>query len=61
MTKLTCGFGSPWLVKGCGPCLKCRQEADRMEAQFWRDVFFGKFDESGYTPADRAAQKRKTA
>jgi hypothetical protein len=33
-----------------------------MQAEFWRDVFFGRYDRFGYTPADREAQQaRKVA
>lgn len=59
MTALTCAFGSPWNLNGCGPCLKCQREAARMESQFWRDVFFGRFDADGYTAADRQIQARR--
>jgi hypothetical protein len=54
-----CAFGSPCGVHLCGPCRKCLAYADELEAQFWRDVFFGNFDAEGYTPAERAAQRRK--
>ena len=65
--RLMCANGSPWGRYGCGTkeqpsCAGCRAEADRMQAEFWRDVFFGRYDRFGYTPADREAQQaRKVA
>lgn len=52
---LTCAFGSPWGPKGCGPCAKCRKEAERMERAFWRGVFFGDWDADGYKRGERRA------
>jgi hypothetical protein len=53
---LVCANGSPWGRYGCGPCAKCVTECDRLEAQFWRNVFFGLYDADGYTAADRKRQ-----
>lgn len=57
---LTCAFGSQWGEKGCGPCPKCQAYGDELEADFWREVFFGRWDADGYTPEDRKAQQRKS-
>jgi hypothetical protein len=53
-----CAFGARF---PCGPCRKCQREADRLEAAFWRDVLFGRFDAEGYTLTDRAIQARRKA
>lgn len=62
---LTCAFGAPWGIYGCGTkegesCPKCQAYSDQLQREFDRDVFFGLCDRDGYTPSDRAAQvKRK--
>lgn len=47
-----CIHGNP-IGSQCPGCLKLTDAACR---QFDRDVFFGKFDHEGYTPAERAAK-----
>ena len=65
MTKPTpvvvCGNGSPWGRVGCGPCAACIAEAEALEADFWVAVAAGRWDQDGYTPADRKAQARRLA
>jgi hypothetical protein len=57
---LTCHFGSAWPdVCGTRPCARCRAETDRLIAKFWQQVASGGYDAEGYTPAERAAQRRK--
>lgn len=58
---LSCAFGSPWGAKGCGPCLKCQAESDRLDREFDRGVFLGAHDADGYTPAERRQQAKKEA
>lgn len=46
---LVCAFGSVWTgPRGCGPCVACQNEADRLEAAFWAKVDTGVFDPRGY-------------
>lgn len=53
--RLTCAFGRRW---PCRPCRRCRREADRLEREFWRSVFFGDWDRQGYRPSDRRGGRR---
>lgn len=53
LEKLTCAFGLPWGAHGCGPCAKCKDEADKMDREFQRAVFFGEHDERGYRPREK--------
>lgn len=56
--QLVCAFGEPWI----GPHPKCAAYADELDRQFDAAVAAGKYDQDGYTPADRRAeQKRKDA
>jgi hypothetical protein len=52
---LTCAFGEPWM----GDHPLCRAEADRMERAFWEAVASGKYDEHGYTNAERRRADRR--
>ena len=55
-----CAFGTPFMTcVRAGGCRGCRKHADELEAQFWRDVFFGKFDAQGYSPNERALMERR--
>jgi hypothetical protein len=55
-----CAFGVPWLEHFTRVgCLFCAAEGDRLEAQFAADVASGKYDDRGYTAADRRARSRK--
>lgn len=60
MKALTCAFGVAWSQHLDGRvCRKCRAEADRLEREFWRHVFLGRFDADGFTPSDRRAMKQR--
>ncbi len=39
------------------PCQSCDRLCDQMDAAFARDVFFGKFNERGYTEAEWKASR----
>ncbi len=52
---LVCGNGSKWTRYGCGPCLKCRQEAARMSQGHAVEMLMGLYDLRGYTPAEKRA------
>lgn len=43
----------------CGPCRRCRAEADRMLEAFDRGVFFGEWDADGFTVAERRARDKR--
>lgn len=53
-----CAFGARF---PCGPCRKCQREADRLEAAFWRDVLFGRWNDRGYKPEEWQAKCEKIA
>ena len=54
----TCAFGTLWPHETCAGC---EAESARLEAEFWRKVAAGEYDEQGYTPAERKLQQRKAA
>ena len=55
---LTCAFGTDWLAhEGCPGCAAFAADLRR---QFDADVAAGTYDQDGYTPAERRAQRRTT-
>lgn len=52
---LACAFGEPWM--GSHPL--CEAETERACRQFDAEVAAGKYDAEGYTPFERAAQRRR--
>lgn len=52
-SRVPCLHG--WHVR----CRACTVIADELEAEFWRDVFFGRYNERGYTPAEWAAKQHR--
>ena len=61
---LMCAFGEPWL--GARPvggyhCRKCAAEGRRLGRSFAAAVKAGRYDAQGFTPSERAAQRRTHA
>lgn len=52
---LACAFGEPI----GGPHPLCDEETERACRKFEADVVAGKYDAEGYTPLERAAQRRR--
>jgi hypothetical protein len=42
-----------WFVR----CRRCAALAEALEAEFWRDVFFGLYNDRGYTPQEWARRR----